>query len=242
MSKLKELISALANSQFGRALFRHGWPDNPKDQALLLTNDFSLHMFPVKVKKHAPKFWYTWCLGGIALTTFIVLTLTGIMLMFYYVPSTHRAYQDMIDLRYVVTFGRFMRNLHRWTAHVMVFAVFFHMCRVFITGSYKPPREMNWVVGIVLLLVTTLLSYTGYLLPWDQLAYWGVQVGTKLAGYVPVIGADVSWVLLGGKNIDQNALLRFYVLHTVVLPAVLTFFIGVHFYRIRKDGGISGPL
>jgi quinol-cytochrome oxidoreductase complex cytochrome b subunit len=146
-----------------------------------------------------------------------------------------------------------LRNMHRWAAHLMVVTVMLHMLRVFLTGSYKPPREFNWVVGVTLLVLTLLLSFTGYLLPWDQLAYWAITVGTNMLGAAPFIGNegpfslvdkynDVRFMLLGGSGIGPNALLRFYVLHIMLLPLAAAIFIAVHFWRIRKDGGISRPL
>ena len=120
-----------------------------------------------------------------SLFLFLILVVTGILLMFYYVPSTTQAYDRMLDLRGTVAFGIFLRNMHRWSAHGMVAMVFLHMCRVFLTGAYKKPREFNWVLGVVLLLVTLFLSFTGYLLPWDQLAFWAITVGTSIAGYAP---------------------------------------------------------
>ena len=147
----------------------------------------------------------------------------------------------MLDLRGSVAFGTFLRNMHRWAAHGMVAVVFLHMCRVFLTGSYKKPREFNWVLGVVLLLLTLFLSFTGYLLPWDQLAFWAITVGTAIAGYAPVVGKEMQFLLLGDANVGQEALLRFYVLHVAVLPAVLTLLIAIHFWRIRKDGGLSRP-
>ena len=166
---------------------------------------------------------------------------TGVLLMFYYVPSTTQAYDRMLDLRGTVAFGIFLRNMHRWSAHGMVAIVFLHMCRVFLTGAYKKPREFNWVLGVVLLLVTLFLSFTGYLLPWDQLAFWAITVGTSIAGYAPLIGKQIQFVLLGDTTVGQEALLRFYVLHVAVLPAVLVLLVAVHFWRIRKDGGLSRP-
>lgn len=168
-------------------------------------------------------------------------------------PTVEHAYRDMKDLEFVVTLGLFWRNFHRWTAHAMVLTVIFHMARVFLTDSYRPPREFNWVVGVVLLVLTLLLSFTGYLLPWDQLAFWAITVGANMAGAVPLLGAegpasvvdaasDVRFYLLGGQAVGQNALLRFYVLHCVGLPLLAAIFMAVHFWRIRKDGGISGPL
>jgi len=161
--------------------------------------------------------------------------------MFYYVPSTEQAYERMVDLRSTVPFGRILRNIHRWAAHGMVATVFLHMCRVFFTGGYKPPREFNWVIGVLLFLVTLFFSFTGYLLTWDQLAFWAITVGTNIAGYAPVLGNAIKFILLGGNEVGQEALLRFYVLHVVVLTLITAILLGVHFWRIRKDGGLSRP-
>src|SRR5437667_4054277 len=139
-------------------------------------------------------------------------------------------------------FGQLLRSTHRRAAHGMVITVFLHMIRVFYTGSYKPPREFNWVIGTLLFFFTILLSYTGYLLPWDQLSFWAVTVGYEIARATPFIGDEFSFVLLGGYQLGPNALLRFYVLHVVGLPLVVGFLIAIHFWRIRKDGGITGPL
>jgi quinol-cytochrome oxidoreductase complex cytochrome b subunit len=121
-------------------------------------------------------------------------------------------------------------------------SVFLHMSRVLYHGAYKAPREFNWVIGVMLLLLTLLLSFTGYLLPWDQLALWAVTVGTNMMGYTPVLGQEVKFVLLGSKEIGNDTLLRWYVLHVLMLPFVIVIFMAVHFWRVRKDGGISGPL
>ena len=185
---------------------------------------------------------YTWCMGGLSFFLFLVLTLTGTLLMFYYRPTTEWAYSDIKDLETVVIFGQLLRNMHRWAAHGMVITVFLHMIRVFYTGSYKPPREFNWVIGTLLFFFTILLSYTGYLLPWDQLSFWAVTVGYEIARATPFIGDEFSFVLFGGFQLGPNALLRFYVLHVVALPLAVGFLIAIHFWRIRKDGGITGPL
>jgi len=132
----------------------------------------------------------------------------------------------------------FLRNLHRWSAHAMVLLVFAHMFKVFYRGAYRTPREFNWVIGVVLLLITLFLSYTGYLLPWDQLAYWAITVGSNIMSAVPVVGKKMRFLMLGGNTVNANALLRFYVLHCVILPLAAILFIGVHFWRIRKDGGL----
>jgi quinol-cytochrome oxidoreductase complex cytochrome b subunit len=193
----------------------------------------------VRVSRQALRPTYTMGLGLISFFLFVILTLTGVLLMFYYVPSTTQAYGRMLDLRSSVAFGVILRNMHRWAAHAMVAVVFLHMCRVFFTGSYKPPREFNWLIGVALFLLTLLSSFTGYLLPWDQLAFWAITVGTSIAGYAPFIGKALKFMLLGDATVGQEALLRFYVLHVVVLPLVLTLFVAVHFWRIRKDGGLA---
>jgi quinol-cytochrome oxidoreductase complex cytochrome b subunit len=170
---------------------------------------------------------------------FILLVFTGALLMLYYRPSAAQAYSDMKDLQFVISSGQFLRNVHRWAAHAMVALVFLHMLRVFYTGSYQPSKEFNWVIGVVLLVFTVLLSYTGYLLPWDQLSYWGISVGTNMVRAVPFgIGDKLSFLLLGGNNVGENALVRFYVLHCFILPVAAVVLMGIHFWRIRKDGGV----
>lgn len=217
------------------------FPKTERERSEAFFNSFLLHIQPVKIQRHALRYTYTFGLGLISLYLFGILSVTGVLLMFYYVPSTHMAYQRMLDLSSSVSFGQLLRNMHRWAAHMMVATVFLHMCRVFYTGAYKPPREFNWVVGVILLVVTCFLSFTGYLLPWDQLAYWAVEVGTSIAGYTPYFGHQIKWALLGGRNVGQETLIRFYVLHVAVLPLLATCLIVYHFWRIRKDGGISGP-
>jgi quinol-cytochrome oxidoreductase complex cytochrome b subunit len=167
---------------------------------------------------------------------------TGVYLMFYYVPSADLAYTNILEIQSKVTFGLLTRNIHRWGAHLMVFFVFLHMMRVFYHGAYKPPREFNWVVGVVLLFLTIMLSFSGYLLPWDQIAYWAITIGTNFGTYFPIINTPTTLILLGGLEVGQNTLLRFYVLHIMFFPLIAAVFLAVHFWRIRKDGGISGPL
>ena len=151
-------------------------------------NSVLYHLHPVKVKRHAVKVSYTLCLGGLSFFLFILLTVTGIFLMFFYRPTDVAAWNDISNLQTSVAFGLLVRNMHRWGAHLMVLSVFLHMARVFYHGAYKAPREFNWVIGVVLLMLTLLLSFTGYLLPWDQLALWAVTVGTNMMGYTPVLG------------------------------------------------------
>jgi quinol-cytochrome oxidoreductase complex cytochrome b subunit len=201
-----------------------------------------LHIHPAKVKKENMKFRHTFYLGFITFFLFLILLTTGIALMVYYRPFPTQAYQDMKDLQFAVFMGTFLRNMHRWAAHGMVICVFLHMCRVFYTGSYKKPRQFNWVIGVLLLLLTLSLSFTGYLLPWDQLAYWAITVGTNIGSYAPLIGGQLRELLLGGHSVGEGALIRFYVLHVAVLPAALILLTIVHFWRVRKDGGLSRPV
>jgi len=224
-----------------RSIFRNPLPSSDLGRASTSFTNFFLHLHPVKVHRNSLKATYTLGLGLISFFLFFILVVTGILLMFYYVPSTTQAYDRMLDLRGTVAFGIFLRNMHRWAAHGMVAAVFLHMCRVFLTGSYKPPREFNWVLGVLLLLITLFMSFTGYLLPWDQLAFWAITVGTSIASYAPLVGKQMKFILLGDTTVGQEALLRFYVLHVAVLPAVLSLLVAIHFWRIRKDGGLSRP-
>ena len=233
---------ALTENRVFKSVFRTGYPSTPRNQALIMFNNVFLHLHPVRIRRESLKITYTFCLGGLSFFMFLLLTVTGVLLMFYYRPATAVAYQDMKDLETVVTFGMLLRNMHRYAAHAMVILVFLHMVRVFYTGAYKPPREFNWVVGVILLTLTFLLSFTGYLLPWDQLAIWAVTVGTNMAGATPIIGEQVKFAVVGGYEIGDNTLIRWYVLHVIALPLLTALFLTVHFWRIRKDGGIAGPL
>jgi quinol-cytochrome oxidoreductase complex cytochrome b subunit len=147
----------------------------------------------------------------------------------------------MKDLQFVVSFGVIIRNMHRWAAHAMIVAVFLHLCRVFYTAAYRRPREFNWVLGVFLFLITLFLSLTGYLLPWDQLAYWAITIVSNLIGITPVLGQQIRSLVLGGTIVGQNALIRFYVMHVLVLPLLAFFLILVHVWRVRKDGGLARP-
>ena len=170
-------------------------------------------------------------------------------------------YNDIKYLEFVVPFGMLLRNMHRWAAHAMVVSVWLQMFRVFMTGSYKPPREFNWVIGVLLLTLTLLLSFTGYLLPYDQLGMWAVTVGTNMAAATPGIGNegpfaalgvmvgmpitnanDIRFALLGGTVVGGNTLVRAYIWHCIAIPFIASILMAIHFWRVRKDGGISGPL
>ena len=204
-----------------------------------MTSNLFLHLHPVKVSRRSLRFGYTMGLGVLAAILFGMLTITGVLLMFYYVPSVERAYPDIVRLQTRVPMGQLLRNMHRWGAHLMVLVTALHMIRVFYTGAYKPPRQFNWVLGVGLLFLTLIASFTGYLLPWDQLAYWAITVGTSVASYEPVMGKEISSILLGGPEVGQESLIRFYTLHIAVVPLLLALLMAVHVWRVRKDGGLA---
>jgi quinol-cytochrome oxidoreductase complex cytochrome b subunit len=230
------LRSDVVDSGPWRSVFPRPLPVTEKEQSEIAINSFWLHLHPAFIRKDTLKFSCTYGLGGLAAGLFLILCATGILLMFYYVPSTDHAYNDMVDLQHVVSLGKILRNLHRWSAHAMVIVVSMHMLRVFVQRGYRSPRQLNWVIGVVLLCLTMMLSFTGYLLPWDQLALWAITVGTNMAGSIPIIGEKVRYVLLGGPSVDQATLIR----HVVVLPLVLSTFMVFHFWRVRKDGFSGG--
>jgi len=236
------LYDKLFHNYIWRSIFRSGYPNTPRNQMLVVATNVFLHLHPTRIHKTHVKITHTYCLGGITFFFFLGLTVTGVMLMFYYVPAPDRAFSDLQTLETNIRFGMLMRNLHRWMAHGMVISVFLHMMRVFYTGAYKPPREFNWVVGVILLTLTLALSFTGYLLPWDQLAIWAVTVGMNMAGTTPLLGDDARLVLLGGLEVSDAALIRFYTLHVIGLPLLAAIFMAVHFWRIRRDGGLARPL
>ena len=232
-------LERISTSRVWRSFFRHGWPDNPLDRSLVMTSNLFFHLHPVKVNRKSLRWSYSFGLGIISTILYGLLVWTGVLLMFYHIPSVERAYGTMKEIQLSVPLGQFTRNVHRWAAHAMVLTVILHMARVFFTGAYKPPREFNWVVGVVLLLLTLGASFTGYLLPWDQLSYWAITVGTNIIGYAPGAGPAMQQILLGGTEVGQNTLIRFYTLHVAVIPLLLTLFVSVHIWRIRKDGGLA---
>ena len=236
------------------AWFRLGHaPESEREESQATFHNLFLHIHSVRVhvRNLAPSL--TLGLGIISTASFVILCVTGVLLMVYYKPSTALAYDSIKDLHYVVFTGRFIRNIHRWSAHVMVAAVFLHMARVFYTASYKRPREFNWLVGLGLLVMTLALSFTGYLLPYDQLAYWATTIGANIANspreLTDALGIT-QWfnpggfqrrLLLGANFVGEDSLIRFYILHVFILPVALITLLGVHFWRIRKDGGLARP-
>ena len=253
---VEKIKKEVIDSQLWRSVFRGGvWKDTPRDRAAHIIGNVWLHLHPVRVRPRALEWAYSWGMGGLSFALYLILTITGVLLMFYYRPTIDLAYRDMKDLEFAITLGKLFRNMHRWAAQAMVVAVIAHMVRVFLTGAYKKPREFNWGVGVLLLSLTLFLSFTGYLLPWDQLAIWAVTVGTNLAAATPVLGNegplntllgvrinnDVRFMLLGGTMVGENTLLRFYVMHCVAVPLVVGILLILHFWRVRKDGFSAAP-
>ena len=183
--KTASWTTRITHSRVWQSYFRHGWPDNPLDRSLVMTSGLFFHLHPVKVSRQSLRWSYSLGLGMITAILFAVLVFTGTLLMFYYIPSVERAYPTMKAIQTTIPLGQFTRDMHRWAAHLMVLSVILHLARVFYTGAYKPPREFNWAVGVLLLLLTLGASFTGYLLPWDQLAYWAITVGTNSTNTAP---------------------------------------------------------
>jgi len=228
-------------------------PESEREESQATFHNLFLHIHSVRVHLRTLRPTLTFGLGLMATAGFLLTLVTGILLMVYYKPSTDLAYQSIKDIHFTVSTGRFIRNIHRWAAQLMVLTVLLHMARVFFTASYKKPREFNWLVGLGLLVITLALSFTGYLLPWDQLAYWAITIGSNIANspreLTDALGVT-KWMdpggfqkrlLLGATYVGQDALIRFYVLHVFLLPLALVTFLSVHFWRIRKDGGLARP-
>ncbi|GAB6165917.1 hypothetical protein JCM19992_19170 [Thermostilla marina] len=236
-----------------RSMFRTGLPKTDRSRSEFVFGNVFLHIHSVRCHRWSLRWATTWGLGLAATSAFLISLVTGILLMVYYKPYPGVAYDSIKDIHYVVPVGRLMRNIHRWAANVMVVTVLAHMARVFYTAAYRSPREFNWLVGLGLLALTVALAFTGYLLPWDQLAYWAITIGTNIAqspreltdglGITSWldIGGLLRHLLLGSDEIGADALIRFYVLHVIVLPLALVVLLAVHFWRIRKDGGLTRP-
>jgi len=247
-SPFKRFLNYLVETEVWKSIYRVRTPfDTTAKRTLVMRESVWLHLLPSKMPANWLDFHYSFFLGIISFYLFFVLIVSGLLLMLYYRPTISLAYKDMLDFKYgVIPYGMFMRNIHRWGAHAMLIAVMFHMLRVFLSGAYKPPRQFNWVIGVFLLVITFLLSFTGYLLPWDQLSMWAITVGSNMASYTPFLGYqgpfslldkwhDAHFILLGGTTVGEAALIRFYVWHCVIFPVILAVLISIHLWRVRKD-------
>jgi len=234
--------------------FRGGSPSTDRTRSTFVFGNVFLHLHSARVHRWTLRWTATAGLGIATTAAFLITLVTGVLLMFYYKPYPDVAYQSIKDIHFVVPTGRFMRNIHRWAANVMVVTVILHMARAFYTAAYRKPREFNWVIGMGLLAVTLGLSFTGYLLPWDQLAYWAITIGANIAQSPREVtdaleitewfdpGGFQRALLLGSEVVGEEALIRFYLLHVMILPLVLVGLMSIHFWRIRKDGGLARPV
>jgi quinol-cytochrome oxidoreductase complex cytochrome b subunit len=200
-----------------------------------------LHIHPSKVEVTSMKWTYSWGLGGLSALLMMVLGLTGIVLLNNYTPAAPQAYLNILELNSNVWFGELVRNLHHWSANLLIVVAVLHLIRVFVTGSYRPPRELNWLIGVAMLLLVLGANFTGYLLPWDQLAYWAITVGTSIISYIPLIGQWLTQLVLGGPEVGANTLLNFYSMHISFIPLAIFGLMSYHFWRVRKDGGLTVP-
>ncbi len=198
-------------------------------------NDLILHLHPPKVPADSLRFTYTFGLGGLSILLFFICIATGLLLMFAYTPAPDQAYRSMINLRTEIAFGQLIRNIHHWSANLLLLVAFLHMLRVFYTSAHRPPRALNWQLGLVLLFLSIAASFTGYLLPWDQLAYWAVTVVGSMINHIPFVGDTVRDMLLGGRTVGEATLRNFYVLHVMVIPLLFLVFGVYHIWRVRKD-------
>jgi quinol-cytochrome oxidoreductase complex cytochrome b subunit len=242
-----------APERFRASAVRGGLPATDRTRSTFVFGNVFLHLHAVRAHRWSLRWSTTWGLGITAMASFLITVVTGVLLMLYYKPYPEVAYLSIKDIHFVVPTGRFIRNIHRWAANVMVVAVLLHMARTFYTAAYRPPREFNWLIGMALLVTTLGLSFTGYLLPWDQLAYWAITIGANIASSPREVtdalgvtdlfdpGGLQKLLLLGSDQVGEEALIRFYVLHVMVLPLVLVALVAVHFWRIRKDGGLARP-
>ncbi len=200
-----------------------------------------LHLHPSKIHEPAIRFTRTFGLGGMAALLIIIQIMSGVMLRFYYTPTPAGAYDSVLFLKNQVLFGPFIRNIHHWSGVFLIIISFLHFLRVFFTGAYQGIRRINWLFGLILLVLVVFSNFTGYLLPWDQLAYWAITVSTNIIGYIPLAGDALRSWIIGGKELNAGTLQTFYTIHTAVLPFLLLILIIYHFWRVRKAGGVMLP-
>ena len=225
-----------------RAVVRGEPPtEKPNPRYKVHVTSFLFHIRPRYYEKASTFLSHTFRLGFFTALFFFVELITGLILMIYYTPSPDLAYQSIFKLESEIPFGQMLRDMHRLGAEAMVIFTALHMLRTFLTGSYKKERSFTWLTGVVLLLITLLLSFSGYLLPWDQLAYWAVTIGTSMADAAPFIGTEVNLLLRGSPDIAANGLLRFYLLHVVLMPLAAILVISIHYYKVSREHGISLP-
>jgi quinol-cytochrome oxidoreductase complex cytochrome b subunit len=218
-----------------RSIWRQSWPEDDRDRKRLTLNDLILHLHAPTFPERSLKLTYTFALGGLSIMLFLVLAVTGTLLMFAYTPTPEAAYNAMQRLASEVWMGQFVRNLHHWSANMMLVLAALHMLRIFYTAAFHHPRQFNWLLGWFLLILVALSNFTGYLMPWDQLSYWAVTIGTSLITYIPGIGPGLSSAILGGPEVGAATLKNFFALHVIVFPMMIAITVAYHIWRVRKD-------
>ena len=216
-------------------------PGTAAERKRYLIRNLLLHFRPATVPERTLRITLTWGLGGMAAVLVLLQMGTGVLLKFVYEPTPVAAYASVQTLIHDVPFGRLVRNLHHWCAHLLVLVMALHMCRVFFTGAFRPPRQFNWVIGLTLFFLVMLANFTGYLLPWDQLAFWAVTVSAGMLEYVPGVGLPLQKMIHAGTDIGPGTLRLFFAVHTAVVPVLLGLLMAFHFWRIRKAGGLVIP-
>lgn len=217
------------------------YPRTDRDRKRFILAYLLLHFRPTTAPASTLRFTLSWGLGGMAVVLVLLQLATGILLKFAYVPVPAQAYASITALQDQVLFGAFVRNVHHWSANLLVLVIFLHLLRVFFTGAIHTPRQFNWVIGLGLLLLVLVSNFTGYLLPWDQLAYWGTTICIGMLEYVPAVGPWVQRMIRGGTEIGPDTLRIFFATHTTVLPFLLVTLMAFHFWRVRKAGGLVVP-
>ena len=224
------------------SIFPHTYKEKDERRPYLgWLNTLVLHFRPKVVQERTLRFSLTWGLGGMAVVLVVLLFATGIMLKFVYQPVPDRAYESILHLQNDVFFGQLIRNIHHWSANVLLIVVFLHFLRVFFTGAFHAPRQFNWVIGLTMFLALLGSNFTGYLLPWDQLAFWAITICTGMLEYIPVIGGGLKQIILGGTDMGPATLSNFFAIHTAIIPACLVILMPFHFWRVRKSGGLVVP-
>jgi quinol-cytochrome oxidoreductase complex cytochrome b subunit len=217
------------------------YPRDDRERKWVVVNNLILHLRPLRLPKKSLKYTHTFGLGGMSLVLFVLSAATGILLMFVYEPSPEGAYGSILFLQDRILFGRFVRNIHHWTANFMIVVVFLHLLRVYFTGGYHHPRQFNWLIGLALLVFVVASNFTGYLQPWDQLSFWAITICIGMLGYVPFMGEWLQNVIRDGPEIGQATLINFYTFHTTVLPVLLVLVMAWHFWRVRRAHGVVYP-
>lgn len=240
-ARVRAITAGLSMKEL-RAILRGDEPtEKPNPRYKVITTSFVAHLRPRYYQQAATWFSHTLRLGWFTTFFFVVETITGVILMFYYIPFPDQAYGSILAIESNVFFGELLRDLHRLGAEAMVLFSWLHLLRTYFTGSYKGPRSFTWLTGVILLLITAWLSFSGYLLPWDQLAYWAVTVGSSITESGPVVGPAMNLIMRGAPDIGTGGLLRFYLQHVILFPLLAILFISIHYYKVSREHSISLP-